>query len=145
MSLRLLTIATAGLMRLAADVPDKASKKDLDKLEGVWKIKTIQKNGKDLPAELLADASLTFDGGKYTLSKDGKMVEEGTFTLDASKKPSTIDIQIGKDGGKKIGIYQIDGDTFTEAIVPEGSDRPTELVTKDGSPAVLVVLQREKK
>jgi uncharacterized protein (TIGR03067 family) len=145
MSLRMLTIAAAGLMLLAADAPDKASKKDLDKMQGVWKVKSIQKNGKDIAAELIGNALLTIEGGKYTLNKDGKPMDEGTFTLDAGKKPATIDIQIGKDGPKKVGIYQIDGDTFTEALVPEGSDRPTELASKEGSPTVLIVFQREKK
>ena len=142
----MLTIAAAGLMLLAADAPDKASKKDLDKMQGVWKVKSIHKGGNEMAADLIGDSSLTIDGGKYTLNKDGKVVDEGTFTLDSSKKPATIDVQGGKDGAnKKVGIYQLDGDTFTEALIADGMDRPTELLSKEGTTHVLIVLQREKK
>ena len=42
-------------------------------------------------------------------------------------------------------IYELSGDTLRVCYSPEGTDRPTELVTREGSPWLLVTYKREKK
>ncbi|HVS36786.1 MAG TPA: TIGR03067 domain-containing protein [Gemmataceae bacterium] len=138
-----LSAAVLGLALAAADAPDDATKKDLEKMQGAWTMQSARHGGNDLPADKIAGMRLVFDGSKYKLTKDGDVVDEGTFTLMAGKK---IDIRSTKyETNKFNGIYQFDGDTFKEAVAPTSADRPTELESKQGSDVMLIVLQREKK
>jgi uncharacterized protein (TIGR03067 family) len=54
-----------------------------------------------------------------------KEVENGTYKLDAAKKPAAIDLIIGKGGkdeGKtQLGIYKLEGDVLTVAIAEANS------------------------
>jgi uncharacterized protein (TIGR03067 family) len=142
----LVGFAAAGLMLLTADAGDNASRKDLEKLQGGWKIQGMQVGGKDVDLADLDGAVLTIDGGSYTLAKDGKTLDEGTITLDATKKPPTLDIQPKRDGAKLLMVvYQLDGDAFKEAFTKDGSSRPTAVASKEGSDVIVISFKREKK
>jgi uncharacterized protein (TIGR03067 family) len=127
--------------------PDDAAAKDMKALVGKWKVEKAELGGKDAMAfakdvklELLA-------GGKYKLDLLGQK-DEGTFSVDPSKKPAEMDIK-GTDGpnkGKTIKtIYKIDGDTVTICYALGGGDRPTKFETKEGTMQFLVVYKHEKK
>jgi len=144
MSLRLLGLA-AGLLLIAADKPDDATKKDLEKLQGTWNVQSMTRGGKDAPAEEVAKHKLVIEGEKFLPQTDGKKDAEATFKLDATKKPPAIDVT-NKDGEIALGIYQIDGDTLKLAVQrPGGKDRPTEFTSPADSEVSLMVLKREKK
>src|SRR5262245_11609719 len=83
-------------------------KKD-DKLDGKWVVVSVERDGK--ADEAFKGAVRVIAGDKYTLTpKDGKAMP-GTFKIDASKKPKTIDMTPteGQYKGKMLlGIYEID-------------------------------------
>ena len=57
----------------------------------------------------------------------GKEVEKGTYKINAKKNPATIDMSVmeGKDKGKsQIGIFKIEADQLTMAVVIGSKDRP---------------------
>jgi uncharacterized protein (TIGR03067 family) len=141
---RLISLAAAGLLLTAADNPDDATKKDLAKLQGTWKVQSAQKGGKDVAADDLVFNELTFDGVKMTMIKDGKPTKDATIKIDPSKKPATVDVL---DGDKivKRGLYDFDGETLKLAVTSKGDDRPTELASKPDSDVTVLVLKREKK
>jgi uncharacterized protein (TIGR03067 family) len=141
---KLLLLAPAVLALAAADKPDDATKKDMDTIQGTWKSTSAQFNGKDLPAEEGARASTVFDGDKFKHLNGGSVVGEGTFKLDANKKPAAIDMT-DKDGKTRMGIYQFDGDTLKVAMSDPGKDRPTELASKADSGVFFITLKRDKK
>jgi len=145
----------AGLLALtigAAAAPDKDKKDDKDdvkKMEGSWKVETWEQGGTALPAEGLEGSMWTVKGDKYTFTMGGN-VEEGTFKLDPSKKPMTIDLDITAGnckGNTQPGIYKIDGDTMTFCFNrPGGTGRPTEFKsTEEGDTFIVVTLKRAKK
>ncbi|HEX5270730.1 MAG TPA: TIGR03067 domain-containing protein [Gemmataceae bacterium] len=122
------------------------SKKDLDKLQGVWARSSIVRNGKQVPADDFKNAKLTLKGDKYTLD-EGKETRTGTFKLDGSKNPKTLDIisDAGPNKGKTLkGIYKIEDDTFTYCVAGPDKDRPTEFSSKEGSGHTLLVNKRAK-
>jgi uncharacterized protein (TIGR03067 family) len=87
------------------------------------------------------------ESGKYKLDFGGQK-DEGTFTVDPSKKPAEMDIKgvEGPNKGKTIkAIYKLDGDTVTICYGLGGGDRPTKFETKDGTMQFLAVYKREKK
>jgi uncharacterized protein (TIGR03067 family) len=66
---------------------------------------------------------INFKDGKYSVTVMGKDFENGTYQLDASKNPATIDLTIdsGDDKGKKqLGIYKVAGDKLTLALGSAG-------------------------
>jgi uncharacterized protein (TIGR03067 family) len=142
MKLRLLGIATVGLMLLAADAPDDAAKKDAQKLQGTWKVTGIvTPDGKKLPADQVPDVKLRFEGDKVVHMVDDKDGATFTFKLDPSKKPATYDLT-GKDGQMIKGIYIIDGDDLKYAAEGEGKDPPKDF---DAKGITITMLKREKK
>jgi uncharacterized protein (TIGR03067 family) len=130
------------LALLAPVLAAEEKKSDEDKIQGTWKALSGEHGGKKAPEEALKGFRMTFAaGGKLTVLAHGN-TEEGTFKLDATKKPKQIDLTT-EDKSLK-GIYELDGDTLKLCVDEEGS-RPTEFKSPEGTKVYLVVLQREKK
>jgi uncharacterized protein (TIGR03067 family) len=137
------------LLGTASLVADDDAKKDLEALQGTWKVESFTVAGMKAPDDDIKKATFMVKGDKYTVTIDGKEDETGTIKLDAGKKPKMIefDITSGKDKGKKQrGIYTLEGDTFTFCMAFPGEDeRPTKLESAKDSKTILGVLKREKK
>lgn len=117
------------------------------KVEGTWIVKSVTINGKK-SKEDLKNSKLVISGNKYTLNIGGKEEGHGTFKVDTSKKPHTIDIMAVSPKGKKatiIGIFKIEDNTMTVCAVPSGKERPDTFACPPGSQRQLVVYERQKK
>lgn len=132
---------------VAADVPADV-KTELEKLQGTWRLVKETDDGKEMSAEDARKTKLTFDAdGKWRVEFDGKVVGEGTLTLDPGKRPKTIDYTFtgGQDKGKVFkAIYELDGDSFKHCGVLTGP-RPDEFTAKAGSGRSLTVFRRTDK
>jgi uncharacterized protein (TIGR03067 family) len=100
-------------------------------LEGTWRLIEITYGGVKHGAPLYV---VTFRGGRYTVSDGGKTLE-GTYRIDASRRPARLD-QIASDGPGRGGvekyIFQVDGDTLRLAFTysEEGVDRPEQFTDR---------------
>jgi uncharacterized protein (TIGR03067 family) len=134
------------LILVAADDKDEV-KKEIERFQGTWVFESVNVEGEAAPAESLKGAKLVIKGDKFT-AHEGKEELHGTFKVDPSKKPKTLDVTFsdGPDKGKTMqGIYELTGDTYKVCIGMPGKERPKEFVSKKGSGHVLEVLKREKK
>jgi uncharacterized protein (TIGR03067 family) len=143
-------VAGAGLLVAAGDAKEEAVKKDLEALKGVWKVVSVEKDGKKLGEEQLKGVSVRFDAsGKASGHKGDKVIFEATFRIDPTKEPRTIDATQTSEGEGKgktnPGIYEIKGDTLRTCISETGKDRPTEFSAGPGSGRTLRVYEREKR
>jgi uncharacterized protein (TIGR03067 family) len=141
-----LLFLAAGLL-LAADAPkEDVVKKELEKLQGTWKIASYETGGQVLPAEAVV-GTFVIKGDKYTFKTDDQE-EEGTLKLDPEKKPATIDLIItsGNDKGKtQVGIYKLEGDKWTICLaMPGNKDRPSKFATSDENDHLIFGLKRDK-
>ena len=111
-------------------------------LQGEWVVATI--NGESL-ATGGTEMSLTFTGDKYAQTVNGTVNERGTFKIDTTKKPITIDLAIseGSDAGKlQLGVLELAGDTLTVHLnLPNAPARPADF-TPQGQ--ILVVAKKRK-
>lgn len=130
----------AGASTAAADPDDKR------RLQGIWVAVSAERSGGS--ADDLKGHRLTFSGDRFTVRSKGRLIYQGTFVVDPSKKPATIDFTNtrGEARGKRWqGVYLLGGNTLK--ICDNADDlsrgRPAALSTEPGSGQVLLNFRRE--
>jgi uncharacterized protein (TIGR03067 family) len=124
------------------------AKKDLDAMQGTWRIESIQESfGKAPPEDSVKEFVVTVKHDVMKITHKGAAGPVFKLKLDPAKTPKTIDFthSEGPDKGKtEPGIYKIDGDTLTYCVTDIGKERPTVFATKEGTKNSLFVLKRVK-
>jgi uncharacterized protein (TIGR03067 family) len=139
-----------------------AAKSDEEMLQGTWnysvaeidgrppirkKLVVKAKDGAKPPAKKkgFPGHSIAFQGNRFEIKFGDALTQAGTYKLDSSKKPRTIDLAVtdGEDkGAVQRGIYELKGHVFTVCFDPKGNKRPTELKAPMASGNVLTIMQR---
>ena len=145
-----------------ADARKEAIKKELEKLEGKWKVVSREVKRTTTPAEEVKDVQLTVKGDKWTMTHS-RGVDKALIKIDPAHEPKTIDFTFISLGAmentykvparRKIvsrGIYKLvysegDGETLTVCCVDQPRlPRPKEFKTT-GTAGLLFVFKRESK
>jgi uncharacterized protein (TIGR03067 family) len=141
----ILILATT--LSVAADDPkNDPVAKDYARLEGTWRIVSLEVEGMKIPDETIKDARLIIKGKEFTM-KEKIATYSGNFTIDPGKKPKAIDMKFTagpEKGNTSYGIYEIDGDNLKICLTITAKDRPTEFAAKAKSGHGFEVLKREK-
>jgi uncharacterized protein (TIGR03067 family) len=132
---------------------DDPSKADRDKLQGTWSTVTLVNDGNTVvdektPPKPGPATKLVYDANKWLIKVGDKTVASGIFKIDSTKKPKEIDILDDsgvKNDKTKLGIFEVDGDTYKFCLAPAGKPRPSEFTSKAGSGHSLGLSKREKK
>jgi uncharacterized protein (TIGR03067 family) len=141
-----LLLATILLIVGAAPQED-ANAVDLKKMQGDWVVVSMVKDGTKIPDD---DAQALFRSMKdntYTITRYTRVISKGTFKIDATKKPKTIDATPAGPADKAqpvLGIYELSADTLKICSAPPGKERPTTFEAKEGSEHTMIIWQREK-
>jgi uncharacterized protein (TIGR03067 family) len=125
-----------------------ASKQDLDKMQGDWAAVSYTADGQQLPDDDAQAFFRSIKGNEYTVFRFDKAIGKGTFTLDASRNPKTIDAIPTLRGGKGkpiFGIYEIKDNRLRFCFAAPGKDRPADFASPPDSGRTLTVWEREKK
>src|SRR5438128_1260363 len=78
---------------LRADTPkDTEVKKDLEKLQGKWKVVSIEENGRSVPADEVGSYEVTIKGDLFSIKSKDQDTKDLTIKLDPSQKPAIIDM-----------------------------------------------------
>lgn len=103
-------------------------------VQGAWLM--TSSNGQDMTGTGV-EVVVTIKDNTYVQSANGQVVERGTFKLDETKKPMTIDLQIveGDDAGQtQLGVLEVTGKTMTGNLAAPGvTARPKDLVQAEGT------------
>lgn len=120
---------------------------DFDRLQGVWDVVLVERDGEPMPLTEKAGKRLVFVQDDKVMThvlrvQDGHNYVTATVRLDTSTNPKTIEVLHG--GGRLWeGIYLLDEDTMKVCVVPSGHQRPTTFSTAANSPPMLLILKRD--
>jgi uncharacterized protein (TIGR03067 family) len=147
--LRWVLLAATASLCLAADAPQDAVKKDMEKLKGTWKITSFDRNGEKPIGDDQLEAVTTTIGadGSFKVEAGGQTVVAATIKIDPTKKPKAIDFTFTEgdlSGTKALGIYEVTDEGFKYCRAAADKPRPTDFSAKEGSEQTLVVYKREK-
>jgi uncharacterized protein (TIGR03067 family) len=132
------------------DAPESTFSNELKAMAGTWTPIFLENNGfKASKQDLQGIQWLRNADGTWTMQRDNKtVVWWAVKTIDATKKPKTIDIEITAGEYKGVvyqGIYELDGDTLRICFaLPDRTGRPTEFSAHQGSICALSVFKRQK-
>jgi uncharacterized protein (TIGR03067 family) len=141
---RLALIALMLAVSAGASAQESPNARALAALQGKWQVVSITANGQPMSfgASLLV---MSIDGNKYEQSVDGVVDERGTFTIDATKTPMTIDFTIMEPPAPnktQLGIFEITGDTVKFHVAMSNvTVRPPSFAP---APAHLVITGKKK-
>jgi uncharacterized protein (TIGR03067 family) len=135
--LHTLAILAVGLATVAAGGGGTQAKGPAE-LEGTWKVTAMERDGKKakLAEGKGKGAVFTIKGRRYALTIGDRVAEEGTFKVDASKRPRAVvfTVTAGEDKGKTFhGVYEVKGDTLRAVVAPADKERPTDFTGGPGS------------
>jgi len=133
-------ISTA-VVALAAPPKDDAVREEMKKLQGTWQVTALTDQSEEAaPADEIKDFTFEFRGDRLAIRKSkGVRGHEMKYTLNPSKKPAWIDIDMGGPIGIAEGIYSFDKDKLRICVV--GGSRGDKIPTR---PADFKASKREK-
>ena len=154
MKLHVAALVISGSLFVVGTVQADEAKEQIAKVQGIWAAVTYIEDGQGEAKEIPASESpvrWAFKNDRVTFLADVETASaKGTYKLDPSKKPKTIDISFPPAFGEKmgqtlLGIYEIDGDALKICYSPDGGQRPAEFQSKSGSKVILATFKRLKK
>jgi RNA polymerase sigma factor (sigma-70 family) len=127
---------------------------DIAALQGIWQVVAVERGGKGVTGERKEEWDVKGDLIAVR-AKHLSTMTSAVFSVDPTKNPKEININpypIGAslgDADIAKGIYTLDGDVWKVCLPrmplhPGREARPKEMVTKEGSDAVLITLKRVK-
>lgn len=143
-----LMILTMGVIVFAEDSIEELIKKDRKRIEGTWKVVSLEVNGNKSADEDARKLSvINGSDGTWRLLSEGVEISRGTSTIDPTRKPKSLDFTASDGGGKGenyFAIYELGENTRKMCFAPPGKDRPTEFKSTAESEHILVTFEREK-
>ena len=129
---------------IGAGEPTKEAKKELEKLQGEWKVVSVDFRGKELDADTIKKMKLLVVKGNEWMAPSGGNLS--IKRIDPTKNPKELDLVLAAKGMEGVypGIYKLDGDTFTFCRPASGKgERPKDF--KAGEEVVVFVFKRSGK
>ena len=119
---------------------------DIQNLQGAWNIAELEVDGNKMPESMLGESQIVVKGSKFDTVSMGAAYC-GMLTLDETADPKTFDLKFTEGpekGNTNLGIYKLNGDTWTLCLATRGNTRPNTFATKPGTGIALETLKRGK-
>ncbi|WP_395646583.1 TIGR03067 domain-containing protein [Terricaulis sp.] len=114
---------------------------DLTKLQGAWRVVSLEMNGAGMPVPPAARVVIK---GARLQSLGMGAVYEGDMTLNEAARTFALTFSAGPEGGRvNHALYAIEGDQLTLCINVMGGPAPAAFATRPGDGLALETLVRE--
>lgn len=129
-----------------AEDRQEAIKQDQRKIEGTWRVVSLEFNGTRAKAE--DERKITVvngPDGTWSLRSEDQEVSRGTSILDPTMQPKTIDFTVTAgegEGNLHLGIYELGEKTRKMCFASPGGSRPAEFSAPAGSDLIFIVFER---
>jgi uncharacterized protein (TIGR03067 family) len=114
-------------------------------LQGTWHVRTLEVDGQKTALDAFSGSQIILKGKTFKTVSMGSAYE-GTFTVDTTRTPHTIDITFNEGphaGQQSLGIFTLTGKTWTLCLGMAGLGRPKKFATTPGSGHALETLSRD--
>jgi uncharacterized protein (TIGR03067 family) len=130
---------------VGSSAPTRPTDRDLDLLQGTWRIESSIWNGIAEP-EIAKTVTILFEGDNFiVVDRDGNRLTE-RIHLMPDQNSKSIDSTSQTQGRRSPGIYSLEGDVFKWCSAGGNNPiRPTSFFSGPGSKRSLMVLRRVKK
>ncbi|MDQ6893019.1 MAG: TIGR03067 domain-containing protein [Acidobacteriota bacterium] len=119
---------------------------DLNTLQGVWSVQSVELAGSRVAPAFFAGATIVVAGRRFESLGMGATYA-GELTVDDAPRPKQFAFSFTsgpEQGNTNLGIYQLAGDTWTICVNTKGGRRPRAFTTTPGSGDALEVLTRKR-
>jgi uncharacterized protein (TIGR03067 family) len=120
-------------------------KTDIERLQGVWNVVSLELDGQAMAAAALGGARIAIHGDHFTSTGMGATYE-GTIELDTARTPKTVNMNFTAGPEKEntsFGIYELEEDTWRICLTTRGTERPAKFATQPGTGIALETLKRD--
>jgi uncharacterized protein (TIGR03067 family) len=141
------SLAAAVLVLLPADPNPDDVKKEIEQMQGTWSIVSVEIDGIRLDDDATGPIRRLVKDDTISWKKDSQTLIAGSFKIDPSEDPKTIDFTVTEGGNKGetiLGIYESSEDEFKVCWARPNGLRPTEFSSNSGNGYVLNVFKRVK-
>ena len=121
--------------------------KELDRLQGTWKVLRVDVNGAPMPLKAFQKVTILVKGDEITFTLEDKIYDKLTFDPDPTTKPRSADLRHTsglKKGVRERAIYELQGDQLKLCIAQPRQKRPTDFISEEGTGQQLFLLKRAK-
>ena len=141
-------IAAASASALAAD-KEEVIKADRALLAGEWRVVSVEANGNTNTDPVVARVTVVNRlDGTWSLLSNGKIIAEGTSTIDPTTSPKTIELKSSRGsvenarGTHSRGIYEVHETTRRLCFVPVDKPLPESFAGGRETGQILVTFER---
>jgi uncharacterized protein (TIGR03067 family) len=126
--LRLTATSAIAVLFVFVSLTARAAERVKTEVDGTWEVVVDSGKAKVDPNAAKSRLVVVQDNGIETMMKDGRLYRKSFYTVNAKANPKQITWSDPKQGGKvsQVGIYKIDGDTMTFAVLADKTKRTTE-------------------
>jgi uncharacterized protein (TIGR03067 family) len=122
--------------------------RDLARMQGDWMVASMTVSGMKVADDESQTLFRTVEGDRYTVARFMKVVGKGTFKIDATKTPKTIDsfpAAAGEQAKSVLGIYEFDGERLRICNAAPGKPRPPAFEAGLGTDRTMIAWEAERK
>jgi uncharacterized protein (TIGR03067 family) len=139
----LIAAAVLGVLCLggqaSAQTAEEKLRREHEKLEGTWYVVRAEAEGTPIPPQEYRALRLTFKNGQFTARRGKDDSDEGTYTIDPTRRPKTMDVT-PRRGRPQLAVYELTGNTLKICSDTSGKERPEGFETRDQPGYTLMVL-----
>jgi uncharacterized protein (TIGR03067 family) len=137
-------IAAIAILGTAAGQDKDEGKKDLDKMQGTWRVVSSQVADEKASEDEVKKRRIRVKGNSliYETGNERKEKREGTITLDPKTK--AFDWTWTEAGTTMLAIYELKGDDLKIGFGNDGLIRPKRFEMAKESVVWMLILKREK-